>query len=89
MGDYTTRLPDREDMGTLLLTIRVRPNARESTLEQAADGTWRARLRQPPVDGKANAELVALVARYFGCARAAVTIRAGAGARIKRVRVAL
>jgi len=39
------------------------------------------------VDGKANAELVALVARRFGCPRSAVTIKAGGGSRTKRVRV--
>jgi len=39
------------------------------------------------VDGKANAELIALVARHFGCAKASVRITAGAGTRIKRVRI--
>ena len=69
------------------LTIKVKPNARTSVLEPLDDGTWRAQLKSPPVDGKANAELVALVARHFGVAKSAVSIRSGAGSRSKRVQI--
>jgi uncharacterized protein (TIGR00251 family) len=70
------------------IQVKVKPNARASRLELAHDGTWRALLKAPPVDGKANAELIALVAQHFGCARAAVTIRHGAGGRLKLVQIA-
>ena len=69
------------------LQIKVKPNARVSLLEQAADGTWLAQLKSPPVDGKANEELIALVARQFGCRRAAVSIRSGASGRMKLVKI--
>ena len=69
------------------LQIKVKPNARASTLEQAADGTWLAQLKPPPVDGKANEELIALVAKPFGCRKAAVSIRSGASGRMKLVKV--
>jgi uncharacterized protein YggU (UPF0235/DUF167 family) len=39
------------------------------------------------VDGKANKELVALVAEQFHCSKAAVEIKAGATGRIKLVKV--
>jgi uncharacterized protein YggU (UPF0235/DUF167 family) len=70
------------------LLVRVKPNARQSSLQRQPDGSWLALLKSPPVDGKANAELVALVARAFGCTKSAVAISAGAGARTKRVRIA-
>jgi hypothetical protein len=69
------------------LKVRVKPRSRESRLVQAADGTWIASLKSPPVDGKANAELIALVAEQFGCPRSAVTIRSGITGRIKLVRI--
>jgi uncharacterized protein (TIGR00251 family) len=69
------------------LRIKVRPNARASSLEQAADGSWLAQLKSPPVDGKANEELIALVARQFGSRRAAVSIRSGASGRMKLVKI--
>ena len=71
-----------------LLQVRVKPRAGASELSQAADGTWIAKLKSPPVDGKANAELIALVADKFGCRKADVTIKAGAAARTKLVRIA-
>lgn len=68
------------------LQIKVKPNARASSLEEA-DGVWLAQLKSPPVDGKANTELVALVAKRFGCRKNQVTIKAGAGGRMKLVRI--
>ena len=55
-----------------LLEIKVKPNARQSLLSQEVDGSWVASLRSPPVDGKANEELIGLVAEHFGAAVAHV-----------------
>jgi uncharacterized protein (TIGR00251 family) len=70
-----------------ILEVRARPNSRTSALHQEADGTWRAELRSPPVDGKANAELIELVAKHFGVRKAAVSIKTGAAGRTKLVRI--
>ena len=74
-------------METRFIRVRVKPNARESALEQEPAGTWLARLKAPPVDGKANAELIELVAKRFGCVRSAVSIKSGAGGRMKLVKI--
>ena len=73
----------------ITIQVRVKPNARASALEQSADGTWVAQIKAPPVDGKANEELIALVARQFGCRKAAVSIKSGASGRLKVVRIEL
>jgi uncharacterized protein len=70
-----------------ILELKVKPNSRVSGLTEQPDGTWLAQLKSPPVDGKANAELIALVAAHFGCRKAQVTIRLGAGGRRKVVRI--
>jgi uncharacterized protein YggU (UPF0235/DUF167 family) len=70
-----------------VIKVKVKPNARTSDLAQLPDGTWLARLKSLPVDGRANAELIALVAAQFGCRRSAVSIRSGASGRMKLVRV--
>jgi uncharacterized protein (TIGR00251 family) len=72
---------------TTTLRIKVKPNARASSLVQEADGTWLARLKSPPVDGKANQELIELVAEHFHCAKSAVLIKSGASGRVKLVTV--
>lgn len=70
-----------------LIPIKVKPLAHQSQLTPQDDGSYLAQLKAPPVDGKANAELIALVAQFFGVSRAAVRIKSGASARIKRVQV--
>ena len=68
-----------------ILQVKAKPNSRVSSLTRQDDGTWLAQLKAPPVDGKANAELIELVARHFGCAKSAITIKTGAGSKLKRV----
>jgi len=74
-------------MASVMLEVKVKPNARVSSLQKESDGTWRAQLKSPPVDGKANEELIALVADHFGCRKSAVVIRAGAAGQMKLVKV--
>jgi uncharacterized protein (TIGR00251 family) len=73
----------------VILHVTVKPNARSSSLTQQPDGSWRAQLKAPPVDGKANAELVALIAEHFHCSKTSVAIKSGASGRRKLVRVGM
>jgi uncharacterized protein (TIGR00251 family) len=71
----------------MILVVKVKPGARAGSLEQTGDGTWLACLKSPPVDGKANAELIALIAARFRCPKGRVSIKSGASGRLKRVRI--
>jgi uncharacterized protein (TIGR00251 family) len=66
-----------------IISVKVKARARASSLEQLSDGTWTARVRSPAIEGKANAELIALVARQFGCPKSAVWIKSGTSGRTK------
>lgn len=71
-----------------IIQVRVKPKSRVSILDEPdADGIWLARLKPPPVGGKANEELIALVARRFACSKSAVSIKSGATSRMKRVQI--
>lgn len=69
------------------LHVHVKPNSRVSSLEERGDGTWLARVKAAPVDGKANDELIALIAQRFGLRKVQVSIRSGAAGRAKCVRI--
>ena len=73
--------------GVKIIQVRVRPNARLSALEEVSDGPWLVQLKSPPVDGKANRELVTLIARHLACPKSAVSIKSGASSRIKLVKI--
>lgn len=68
-----------------VIQVRVKPNSRVSLLEQKEDGTWFAQIKSPPVDGKANEELIALVAKYFKRTKSEVSIKSGGSSRTKLV----
>ena len=70
-----------------LIQIKVKPNSRACLLEQKDDGTWVAQIKSPPVDGKANEELLALVAKHFGCRKSEVSIKSGGSGRVKLVQI--
>jgi len=69
------------------IEVKVTPGARSSELTEAADGSWTARLKALPVDGRANAELIALIARHFGCPKTRVSIRSGLSSKRKLVKI--
>ena len=70
-----------------VIQVKVKPNARVSRFERLDDGAWLAQIKSAPVNGKANEELIALVARHFQCRKAAVSIKSGASGRVKLVRI--
>jgi uncharacterized protein (TIGR00251 family) len=69
------------------IQVKVKPNARTSALESLDDGTWLAHIKSAPVDGKANEELITLIARHFELRKAQVSIRSGAAGRLKLVQI--
>ena len=71
----------------MIIQVKVKPNARERSFTRQADGTWLALVKAAPVDGKANAELIALVAGNFKCPKSAVSIRSGGSGRMKLIQV--
>lgn len=76
-------------MSLRIIQVKVKPNSRASLLEQKEDGTWLAQIKSPPVDGKANEELLALVAQHFKCRKSDVSIKTGGTGRTKLVQIDL
>jgi len=69
------------------LRVRVKPGSRVDALVELEDGSYEARVKALPVDGKANVALIALVAAHFDVRKAQVNIKSGASARIKLIQI--
>ncbi len=69
------------------LRVRVIPRARRDELAGERDGRVLVRVTAPPVDGKANAAVCALLARAAGVPKSAVTVIRGEASRDKVVRI--
>jgi uncharacterized protein len=70
----------------LLITCQVTPRARRERIA-CEGGRLRVWLRAPPVEGAANAALVALLARALSLPRRAITLERGAAARQKTLAI--
>ena len=71
----------------VVLAVRVIARAGRSGLAGTRDDAVLVRLAAAPVDGAANAELVAVLAAAFGVPRREVAILSGDRSRHKRVQV--
>ncbi|HEY0621642.1 DUF167 domain-containing protein [Sphingomonas sp.] len=74
--------------GGIRIAVRVTPRASRDVFLGGTTEHFAARLAAPPVEGAANAALIALVARTFGVARRDVSLIAGETSRIKRLSIA-
>ncbi len=71
----------------MLLQVKVKTRSKRSELNCEPDGTWIARLKSPPVDGRANEELIGLVAAHFRRPRSAISIKSGTRGRLKTLKL--
>lgn len=69
------------------LTVRVRANAKHTTVEELPDGSYRVSVLAAPERGRANRAVVDALANHFGIAPSRVAILAGHTARTKIVEV--
>jgi uncharacterized protein len=77
----------RRDGSDLVIEVRIQPRAATSEFAGRFGERVRIRLQAPPVDGRANAALVAFLADAFAVPRARVLIESGLAGRDKRVRI--
>ncbi len=71
----------------LIFNVRVVPRASKSEIVGELDGALKIKLKSPPVDGAANAELIKVLSKKFGVAKSAVEILSGQTSKQKQVRV--
>jgi hypothetical protein len=70
------------------LRVRVASGARRAGVVGRQGDAWKVRVTAPPVDGKANAAVLRLLAETLAVPRARVTLVSGQGGRDKIVELA-
>lgn len=71
-----------------LLQVHAQPGAKTSSIAGMHGEALKIRIAAPPVEGKANAALIAFVAAQLGVARRLVTVEKGESSREKLLRIA-
>ncbi len=77
-----------EPGGGVLLSLHVQPGAKRSEVAGLHGDALKIRLAAPPVEGKANLELIAFLAAVLSVTRHDVALIAGRNSRTKRVSIA-
>lgn len=67
--------------------IKVKPNSKQQSLVEEPDGSLTIHLKSPPVDGKANQELIKLLAEKFQVPKSSITIKSGLSSKHKLVEI--
>ncbi|MDJ0723685.1 MAG: DUF167 domain-containing protein [Prochloraceae cyanobacterium] len=69
------------------IQVKVKPNSKEQKVEKSTDGSLIVRLKSPPVDGKANKELIELLAKKFKVSKSKIKIKSGLSAKNKLIEI--
>jgi hypothetical protein len=67
------------------LQIRVKPKSSRQGILQCKEGIWQVALASPPEEGRANRELLRLLAKALGIAPSGLELTSGAKSRNKTV----
>lgn len=71
----------------VILRLHIQPGAKKTEVVGLYGDALKIRLAAPPVDGKANACLIAFLADQLGVPKTAITLVSGDTSRAKRVRI--
>jgi uncharacterized protein (TIGR00251 family) len=71
----------------LVLRIRAQPRSSREGFAEVLGDQIKLRINAPPVDGKANAQIIKYLSKLFGVPRAQVCILSGETGRDKRIRI--
>jgi hypothetical protein len=70
-----------------ILSVKVKPNARQQTIRHKHDGSLTIQLKASPIDGKANQELIQLLAKAFDVPKSSIRIKSSATPKTRRIEV--
>jgi len=67
--------------------VKVKPAAQEESVEKIDEINFKVQVKEPPVEGRANAAVVKALAEYFGVSQLNVRIVSGYTSRSKIVEI--
>jgi len=72
----------------LRITVKVQPGARKNAVAGYDDGVLRLKIAAPPVEGKANKELISYLSDILDVKKSAINIEKGQASRNKLISIA-
>ncbi|MBE9055419.1 DUF167 domain-containing protein [Sphaerospermopsis sp. LEGE 08334] len=67
--------------------VKVKPNSKQQKITEQEDGSLIVNLKSPPINGKANEELINLLAEKFNLPKSHIRIKSGLTSRQKLIEI--
>jgi uncharacterized protein (TIGR00251 family) len=67
------------------ISIQVHPGAKKNEILRLENGVWHMKIAAPPVEGKANKELIEFLSEALGVSKSRITIEKGTTSRKKLI----
>ncbi len=77
----------RQTETKLTLTLYIQPGAKKTEIAGLHDDALKIRLAAPPVDGKANAALIAFLAKWLDHPKSLISLKSGQTSRRKIIEI--
>jgi hypothetical protein len=71
----------------IVINVYVQPRASRSKLVEIIEGSLKIALTAPPLEGKANEQLISLLSKKLDTKKAAITLLRGEKARNKQIKI--
>ncbi|MGB3534263.1 MAG: DUF167 domain-containing protein [Microcoleaceae cyanobacterium] len=68
-----------------LLKVQVKPKTKQQKILVQPDGSLIVYLKSPPIEGKANQELIKLLAKQYHIPKSQIIIKSGLSSRYKLI----
>lgn len=76
-----------EKDGAVIFNVKVVPRSSRSEIVGELDGALKIKIKSPPVDGAANAELIELLSKTFSVSKSEIEIIAGQTSKLKQIKI--
>lgn len=69
------------------IIVKTKPGAKNDKIEKVDEANYIVHIKEPPIDGRANAALVKMLASHFDVSPSLVEIISGYMARVKVIEI--
>ena len=69
------------------IIIKAKPGAKQDKIEKVDESNYIVHVKAPPIDGRANAAIIKLLADYFDISPSLIEIISGFMARVKVIEI--
>lgn len=72
---------------SVIVNVRIQPGSSKNSLEGIISNCLKIKIKSPPVDGKANKELIKFLSKYFKVSKMNVKIINGEKSKLKKIKL--